>query len=140
VPEKAIQEGIRFFLSCQTPEGGFGYISPVAPNATRTAIGCLVLALAKEKETPAFKEAFEYLKESRPENQYPQYFRYYVSQAIFQGSPELWAAWNRENISALRASQTSEGSWEGQFGATFTTAASLLSLALNYRYLPIYER
>ena len=26
------------------------------------------------------------------------------------------------------------------FGSTFATSASLLSLALNYRFLPIYER
>ncbi len=140
VPEKSIQDGLKFFLSCQTVEGGFGYISPVAPNATRSAIGCLILALAKEKNSTAFKDAFQFLKDSQPDNQYPQYFRYYASQAIFQGSSEFWQAWNRENINALRASQNSDGNWDGQFGTTFTTAASLLSLALNYRYLPIYER
>jgi prenyltransferase beta subunit len=140
VPEKAIQDGIRFFLSCQTVEGGFGYISPVAPNATRSAIGSLVLALAKEKDSVAFKEAFQFLKESQPDNQYPQYFRYYASQAIFQGSSDLWQTWNRDNINSLRATQSAEGNWDGQFGTTFTTSATLLSLALNYRYLPIYER
>ena len=51
VPEHAIQNGLDFFLSCQTADGGIGYISPVAPNATRTAIGCVVLALAKEKNS-----------------------------------------------------------------------------------------
>jgi len=140
VPEEVIQNGLKFFLSCQTPDGGFGYISPIAPNATRTAIGCVVLALAKEKNSPAFKAAFNYLKTSRPDAQYPHYFLYYVSQAYFQGSPELWQSWNRQNISSLRASQAGEGNWEGQLGATFATAGSLLSLALNYRYLPIYER
>jgi hypothetical protein len=140
VPEHVIQNGLTYFLSCQTPDGGFGYVSPVAPNATRTAIGCVVLALAKEKNSPAFKAAFNYLKTSRPDAQYPQYFLYYVSQAYFHGSPVLWQSWNRDNIAALRGTQTSEGNWDGQLGPTFATAASLLSLALNYRYLPIYER
>jgi len=140
VPEQAIQNGLNFFHSCQTPEGGFGYTSAVAPNATRTAIGCVVLALAKEKNSPAFKAAFDYLKNSRPDAQYPQYFLYYVSQAYFQGSPEVWQSWNRENIAFLRGTQTGEGNWDGQLGPTFATAGSLLSLALNYRYLPIYER
>jgi hypothetical protein len=140
VPEEVIQNGLKFFLSCQTPDGGFGYISPIAPNATRTAIGCVVLSLAKEKNSQAFKAAFNYLKTSRPDAQYPQYFLYYVSQAYFHGSPEAWQNWNRENIASLRASQTAEGNWEGQLGGTFATAGSLLSLALNYRYLPIYER
>ncbi|HVY71848.1 MAG TPA: squalene--hopene cyclase, partial [Verrucomicrobiae bacterium] len=59
---------------------------------------------------------------------------------VFHASPEAWGAWNRANIKTLGASQGPDGSWEGQFGATFSTTASLLSLALNYRYLPIYER
>ncbi|MGA2175280.1 MAG: prenyltransferase/squalene oxidase repeat-containing protein [Verrucomicrobiota bacterium] len=140
VPEKVIENGLSFFRSCQTPDGGIGYISPIAPNATRTAIGCVVFALAKEKNSPAFKAAFAFLKNAPPDPQYPQYFLYYVSQAFFHGSPELWQSWNRDNIRSLRATQAAEGNWEGQFGATFGTAGSLLSLALNYRYLPIYER
>ena len=140
VPEDIIQNGLKFFVSCQTPDGGIGYISPIAPNATRTAIGCVVLALAKEKNSPAFKSAFNYLKTARPDAQYPQYFLYYVSQAYFHGSPELWQNWNKENIASLRGSQGGDGNWDGQLGATFATAGSLLSLALNYRYLPIYER
>src|ERR1051325_1325270 len=55
VPEDAIQKGIAFFLKCQTPEGGFGYTSATAPNGARTAIGCLVLALAKEKQSKPFE-------------------------------------------------------------------------------------
>lgn len=140
VPEEAIQNGIKFFLSCQTPEGGFGYISPVAPNATRTAIGCVVLALAKEKNTAPFRSAFAFLKEAPPDRAYPQYFLYYASQALFHGSPEAWQNWNRANIKMLRSTQTPDGNWEGQLGSTFATSGSLLSLALNYRYLPIYER
>jgi hypothetical protein len=140
VPEHSIQNGLEFFRSCQTGEGGIGYISPIAPNATRTAIGCVVMALAKEKNSAAFKAAFAFLKDAPPDSQYPQYFLYYASQAFFHGSPEAWDVWNRQNIQSLRGTQTPDGNWDGQFGPTFATAGSLLSLALNYRYLPIYER
>ena len=140
VPQKNIQEGLQFYFSCQTADGGIGYVSPNAPNATRTAIACLVMALAREKKSMAFQAAFQFLKNAPPDLQYPPYFRYYASQAFFHASPELWDVWNHDNIKALRASQTADGSWEGQFGPTFNTAGSLLSLALNYRYLPIYER
>jgi hypothetical protein len=140
VPEETIQNGLNFFLSCQTPEGGFGYISHNGPNATRTAIACVVFALAKEKNTLVFKNAFAFLKNTQPDRAYPQYFLYYASQAYFHGSPDSWQDWNRENIKSLRATQTPDGNWEGQLGSTFATAGSLLSLALNYRYLPIYER
>lgn len=140
IPENVVQNGIKFFLSCQTPDGGIGYLSATGPNATRTAIACLVLSLAKDKDSAAYKAAFNYLKNSPDESQYPHYFKYYASQAFFQGSPEAWEKWNHDNIRALRGTQAADGSWEGQFGATYGTAFSLLSLALNYRYLPIYER
>ncbi len=140
VPETAIQNGLKFFTSRQTAEGGIGYTDAVAPNGTRSAIACVVFALAKEKSSPTFKGAFEFLKKAPPEMQYAQYFLYYASQAYFHASPEAWQTWNRENLKALRLSQAPEGNWEGQFGETFATSASLLSLALNYRYLPIYER
>lgn len=140
VPEKSIQDGLHFYYSCQTGDGGIGYQSAVGPNGTRTAIGCLVMALAKEKNTPAFQSAFQFLQNAQETPQYPAYYRYYASQAFFQASPAAFDQWNHENINALRASQAADGSWDGQVGQTFNTAGSLLSLALNYRYLPIYER
>jgi hypothetical protein len=140
VPEDAIQKGLRFFLKCQTPEGGFGYTGATSPNGARTAIGCLMLALAKEKKTKEFENAFKYLKTAAPDASYQHYYLYYASQAFFQASSEAWNDWNRRNIKTLASTQNDDGSWDGQFGPTFSTAASLLSLALNYRYLPIYER
>ena len=141
VPEKSIQDGLHFYFSM--PDGGRGHwlCFGDGPNATRTAIGCLVMALAKERNSAAFQSAFLFLKNARQDReQYPAYFRYYASQAYFQASPELWDAWNHDNINTLRGTQAADGSWEGPVGLTFNTAASLLSLALNYRYLPIYER
>jgi len=140
VPEEAIQKGIAFFLKCQTPEGGFGYTSAASPNGARTAIGCLVLSLAKEKNSKPFERAFAFLKTAPGDASYQQYFLYYAAQAFFHASPESWNDWNRKNVKTLGSTQNEDGSWDGQFGPTFSTAASLLSLALNYRYLPIFER
>jgi len=140
VPEDAIQKGIQFLLKCQTPDGGVGYTGATAPNGARTAIACLVLALAKDKKSQAFQSAFSFLQKAPPDVSYQQYYLYYASQAYFHASPQLWNDWNRRNVKSLASSQNEDGSWDGQFGPTFSTAASLLSLALNYRYLPIYER
>lgn len=140
VPEEAIQKGLAFFLKCQTPEGGFGYTSATAPNGARTAIGCLVLSLAKEKKSKAYERALAFLKGAPGDASYQQYYLYYAAQAYFQASPEAWNEWNKKNVKTLASTQNEDGSWDGQFGPTFSTSASLLSLALNYRYLPIYER
>lgn len=140
VPEEAIQKGLQFFRRCQTREGGYGYTSDSGPNGPRTAIGTLVLALAKEKDSDAFRRAFAYLRQAPRSGSYYHYFLYYASQAFFHADPKEWSQWNRKNIAELSKSQNDDGSWDGQFGSAFCTAASLLSLALNYRYLPIYER
>ena len=140
VPEEAIEKGLKYFAKMQTPEGGFGYSSPSGPNAARTAIGCLILSLAKEKRSKSFQAAFEFLKKTPPDQNYSQYYLYYASQAYFQASPQAWQTWNRKNIASLKSTQSIDGNWDGQFGTTFATSASLLSLALNYRFLPIYER
>lgn len=140
VPEEAIQKGLKFMLKCQTPEGGFGYTGATSPNGARTAIACLTLALAKEKKSEAFESAFKFLRNAPPDSSYHQYYLYYAAQAFFHASPQAWNEWNQKNIKSLASTQNADGSWDGQFGPTFSTAASLLSLALNYRYLPIYER
>lgn len=141
VPEEAIQKALKFFLRCQTPEGGFGYTNASGPNAPRSAIGTLMLALAREKKSASHKAAMRYLTGmGRADEGYFHYYLYYASQALFQGSSSAWREWNQVNIKLLGETQAADGSWSGQLGTTFSTAASLLSLALNYRFLPIYER
>lgn len=140
VKQEAIQKGLNFFARCQTPEGGIGYTGNSGPNGTRSAIACLAYSLAKDKTSPVYQSAFKYLERAPMEMSYVQYNLYYVSQAYFHAGPKVWRDWNLRNIRNLGGSQAQDGSWEGQFGTTFSTAGSLLSLALNYRYLPIYER
>ena len=141
VPETAIQKGLKFFLDCQTPDGGIGYTSSSAPNAPRTAIACLILNLAKETNSKPYALALDFLrKQPLEQTSYQFYYLYYASQAFFRASPQDWSRWNQANIQRLATEQKDDGRWDGQFGPTFSTSAALLSLALNYRYLPIYER
>lgn len=140
VPEEAIQRGLGFFQKSQMPDGGFSYTPGTPSNAARTAIGCVVFALAKEKTSMIFQNAFKLLQRIPAESGFHQYFLYYGAQAYFHASPDAWQTWNRNNIRELARTQTQPGSWTGQFGETFATSASLLSMALNYRFLPIYER
>ena len=43
-------------------------------------------------------------------------------------------------VRQLKQAQRPDGSFQGQFGPRISTSMSLLALALNYRFLPIYER
>jgi len=63
-----------------------------------------------------------------------------MSQALFQANDELWQEWNKDNIRLLSVTQLGDGSWAGNHGNAYSTAGALLSLALNYAFLPIYEK
>lgn len=141
VPEKSIRKALDFYRRCQTADGGFGYCGADGSNANRGAIGTLVYGLAKQSESKQYKAGARYCK-SLPYgyNQYPYYYLYYMSQTMFHIAGDDWEKWNRQNIKTLQATQRPDGSWQDQFGTAFGTSAGLLSLALNYRFLPIYER
>jgi squalene cyclase len=142
VPDKAIAAGLAFYRECQTDDGGFGYEnSSGGSTPPRSAIGALVLALAKQKDTTDFKAVMKYLQHSAPEEHtYKNYFIYYAAQAFFHAEQDAWRKWNDNNVLTLGQSQNDDGSWQGQPGPAFSTSTALLSLALNYRFLPIYER
>lgn len=144
VPEDAIKKALAFYKKCALAGGGFGYTGQDGPSGPRNAIGLLCFALARQKDEKAFKDGLRAVarpgaSEGRMSG-YPFYFEYYASQALFQSDIKAWNEWNATNLKRLAASQTAEGTWEGNHGPTFNTAAGLLSLALNYRFLPIYER
>jgi hypothetical protein len=122
--------------------GGFGYTAASGANLPRSAIGSLILSLAKDTNTDAYRNSVEFLKENSPfgDQGHKYYSLYYTSQAMFRASPSMWNTWNSQNFKRLQSTQTENGSWNGNYGQTFATSAALLSLALNYRYLPIYER
>ena len=142
VPEEAIEKGKAFLLSCQDTNGGFGYTAASGANLPRSAIGSLILYLDKDTNTDAYRNSVEFLKENSPfgDQGHKYYSLYYTSQAMFRASPSMWNTWNSQNFKRLQSTQTENGSWNGNYGQTFATSAALLSLALNYRYLPIYER
>ncbi len=142
VPDEAISKGQSFMKRCRGSDGGYGYTSAGSSKPTLTAIGVLTLALAREKDSKGFLASVNYLRKrlNYRDRFYPYYFEYYMSQALFQADDEAWQEWNAKNIRYLSASQMRDGSWAGNKGAAFSTAGALLSLALNYRFLPIYEK
>jgi hypothetical protein len=142
VPKKAVEKGIAFLLTCQDSKGGFGYTGGTGANLPRTSIGSLILSLADKKETEAYQKSVDFLGENASfgDQGHKFYSLYYTAQAVFRADPGLWNSWNYQNFKQLQSTQTEEGGWNGNYGTTFSTTSALLSLALNYRYLPIYER
>jgi hypothetical protein len=145
IPDTAIDQGIAYFVSMTSDGGTVGYtgsFSGLGESLARSSIATLVYAIAKRKDLAQYASALKYVttKQEELDSNWPEYTRYYQAQALFQGDVEAWEKWNRRLIQKLRANQNEDGMFRGQLGATNDTAMSLLALALNFRFLPIYER
>ncbi|HEY2342982.1 MAG TPA: squalene--hopene cyclase, partial [Chthoniobacteraceae bacterium] len=118
--------------------GGFG---AMGGSMNLSAVATLVGAVSRSKDTDQYKASLKRLTDSLDDpsngNNFPEYFRYYMAQALFQGDYQAWQKWNAAVVRELHDAQHDDGSFaSGAYG----TGMSLLALALNYRFLPIYER
>ena len=146
VPDTSIDGALKYFQA-STSESGFvaysGGLGGFGQSMNRSSIATLVFAIGKKKDWPQFGYALNHITSNleHEERSYPMYFRYYAAQALFQGNIAAWEQWNRNLVEELEASQADDGSMTGgHAGKAYATAMSLLALALNYRFLPIYER
>jgi hypothetical protein len=143
IPDEAIRKGLAYLNNNRgSDDGSYGYTSPSGGKPTLTAIGLLCFSLGKERDSKGYKASLEYLKKNLDyrDRYYPYYYEYYMSQALFHADDATWREWNARNIRYLATIQGPDGSFPGNQGVSFNTAGALLSLALNYRFLPIYEK
>jgi hypothetical protein len=147
VPDESIDRAVAYYKSMTSDSGAVAYAGGMGgfgESTARTSIAALVYAVARRKDLPQYKSTVDYLKErleqTSTNDHYREYTLYYQAQALFQGDVESWEKWNKLLVRELKAQQQPDGSFNGQFGKELGTSMSLLALALNYRFLPIYER
>ncbi|MBN8458216.1 MAG: terpene cyclase/mutase family protein [Verrucomicrobia bacterium] len=142
VPDEALKKGLAYLAKCRGSDGSVGYTSNFGGKPTLTAICTLCFSLAKDRESRGYKASLEYLKKNIDyrERYYPYYYEYYMAQALFHSDEAAWKEWNARTIRYFGTIQNREGAFPGGQGPAFSTAGALLSLALNYRYLPIFEK
>ena len=144
VPDKNIEDALKFFTDCQSiGDGGIGYMPRSGSHGgATTAIGVAAYAYARKKDAPTFLKALKAMKGGDDGNGggYPFYYDYYAAQGFFQGDFKAWESWNERQVKRLTEMQNDDGAWDAGLGPATCTALALLSIALNYRYLPIYER
>lgn len=145
VPDQNIEDALKYFTDCQNVStGDIGYMPRSGSHGgSTTAIGTAAYAYARKRDQPTFTKALKAMKTAEGEgggSSYPFYYEYYAAQAYFQGDFKAWQDWNEKQVKRLTETQSDDGSWDGGLGPGTCTALGLLSIALNYRYLPIYER
>jgi hypothetical protein len=145
VSDETIDKAIAYYVSMTSTGGEVGYsggMGGFGDSLARSSIATVVYAVARRKDLKQYRATLDYLKQRIEQTamNYPEYGRYYESQALFQGDILVWEKWNKLLIRQLKQIQRPDGSFQGQFGNDVGTSLSLLALALNYRFLPIYER
>ena len=146
VPDESIDRAIAYFKSMTSDSGQVAYAGGLGgfdESIARISIGNLVYAVARRKDLSQYDATLKYLTQRIGKDSgghYEEYTRYYQAQALFQGDINAWEKWNKLLVRQLKSKQAADGSFEGSFGKPVGTSMSLLALALNYRFLPIYER
>jgi len=149
VPAQNIDRALDYLKRCSNSDGGgFGYQPGGGPNNPRTGTGILALEICGEHGSPEALAGAEFLLAHPPRwnGSYFFYEVYYCSQAMFQMGDKYFLAYYPKLVSILLEHQERDGSWlsadgnDRSGGRNYCTAMAVLALAVEYRYLPIYQR
>lgn len=148
VPSENIDRAVAYLKKCAAPGGGFAYQPGQGPNNPRTGTGVLALEICGEHLTPEAVAGAEYLVKNPPHwsSAYFFYEVYYCSQAMFQLGDKYFLNYYPKLVQILLDHQEKDGSWlsgdgnDRSGGRNYCTATAILALAVEYRYLPIYQR
>jgi squalene cyclase len=149
VPSEAIANAIKFIKRCQDNSGG-GFRYMPGQNVTTACTGTSILALElcgknlhKGAEvTRGGNYLLSRVRSGELNNRGGFYFYmvYYCSQATFQLGDGYWNVYREQMHQSLFSFQNTDGSWPDGQGPAYATAMAVLALAVEYRYLPIYQR
>ena len=147
VPDDVMERAFKYFRKMTNKSGTVGYYqtrgNDYGNSIARSSITALVLAIGKRKESEEYLAVRKYLLANleKTYGTHPLYGDYYQAQALFQLDYKAWQSWNRERVSRAVATANDDGSiGRSRVGQPYATAMNMLTLALNFRFLPIYER
>ncbi len=148
VPRAALNDAARYVKNRAVPDG-FNYdVSSAGAGLAMTASGALSMQLCGYANDPSVEVALKTLKASRPVagSAANFYYIYYATQAMFQKGGVDWQYWNSSCRDYLVELQDKDGGWplgtgtgETSAGRYYSTALSVLTLEVYYRYQPLFE-
>ncbi|MDA0918125.1 MAG: terpene cyclase/mutase family protein [Planctomycetota bacterium] len=148
VPAEAIEYAVSYVNKCADRNGGFSYQAGHGVSPTRTGTGILCLEICGEHHAPATMAGADYLlrRPLRYNDSFFFYGVYYSTVGMFQVGGRHWEQTRNNVTTLLLTRQHPDGSWnptdgsEASFGPVYATSMSVLALAVEYQYLPIYQR
>jgi prenyltransferase beta subunit len=147
VPAENIDRAVEYVRNCHSRDGGFAYQPGGGSTATRTGTGILALEICGQHHTDEALAGAELLvrRPLREEDHYFFYGAYYCGVGMFQMGDRYWDETRGNLHRLLLAMQGADGSWSGErgereAGTVYCTSLAVLALAVEYQYLPIYQR
>lgn len=148
VPSDNIDRAVAYVKSCGDSRGGFGYQPRNGSTPVLTGTALSALQVCGEYESDEVKIAAKYLQQRMPKYDQAWFFYglYYVSVGMYQVGGDSWKQTKSWMLTDLLPRQEKDGSWvpqngnERALGKTYPTAMAILALAVDYGYLPIYQR
>lgn len=155
MPGHAQAEARAWSFLDRVSSGRFGGLATYRPgersSVAMTAEACLCrMLLGMDAGNPAAAEAMDLLARSPPNASEPNaYTWYYATLASFHVGGGQWEQWNarmqaavlslqRQDAGPLRGSWDPDPVWGGHGGRVYSTALSVMTLEVYYRYLPMH--
>lgn len=149
IPSGNIDRAIAYIKRLRVIRGGgFGYMAGHGATVTRSGCGIVALEVCGEHRTEETMAAARFIL-SRPLNSQEHYFyygAYYCTVGMYKVGGEEWQAARPILYDTVLNLQHPSGYWrpiqgsERDAGRVYTTSMAILALAIEYGYLPIYQR
>ena len=150
VPAASIDAAISYVKRLSVPgHHGFGYDGPHGPTPARSGTGITALEVCGDHHSPESLGAARFIlrRPLQPGDHYFYYGAYYCSVGLFKVGGHHWEQARPLLFRAILNRQNpNDGSWlsnqghESATGKNYCTSMAVLALAVEYRYLPIYQR
>ena len=149
VPAENIDQAVAYIKKCSVGEkGGFAYQPGARATPTRTGTGILALEICGKHHSPEALRGADLLLKTPLQytDHYFFYGVYYCSVGMFQMGGKHWTETRQHLATILLENQADDGSWsakhgsERSAGAVYCTTMAVLALAVEYQFLPIYQR
>ena len=149
VPPEAIEKAVLYIKRAyREADGTFGYQGANGGNAdTLTGAAILCLELCGKHLDPMSLKGAKFLEKTYARtlvgNGQRYYGLYYTAQGLFQIGGPVWRGFATWMYDRFVPEQRADGSWGGagnNGSDVYATAMAVLSLAVPYRMLPIYQR
>lgn len=157
VPDKTVDDCVKYVKLCQNRDGGFNYMKSSTNNSAfpRSAAGVVALYCAGIYEGKEIDRGLDYLRNNRPTGRVQPggfnrggemhyfYGHYYAAQAMWTAGGKYWQEWfpiiREELLGRLRG--RNDGSWADPTVCTdYGTAMALIILQIPNNYLPIMQK